>query len=370
MKMRRLYEGKTEEIKSCKRKAENQPMASQSKKRSLTPLGMLVQADFPELLDNDSDEEETDFEISSDDDCHISLESSESNNVIPPTPDRQNGTKTVLLKRRSIEEENLNDEREKIEEKDKEESKDDEDEDSHNEDEDEDLQSNDEDEDLDEDTGDEEWEELVVREFYKGRPKGFRHQLLKYFYEHLQDFGGGANKERQACIHTQNVRKLLDQLDPKNDTISCIIADGGMRMWRDWGQPILEQNKMKPGTVKAYLSSAGKFLKFIINKVADETRDFPSIDERSLRLANNVLNRLPDRRTAISRKFSHKKWEKVLEVSRRLPPASTINDLMSTDPAKEAITILNKRSTGHLVRSREFISVQDFLIVRLELENV
>ena len=75
-------------------------------------------------------------------------------------------------------------------------------------------------------------------------------------------------------------------------------------------------------------------------------------------------------RTAISRKFSHKKWEKVLKVSRRLPPASTINDLMSTNPAKEAITILNKRSTGHLVRSREFISVRDFLIVRLELENV
>ena len=75
-------------------------------------------------------------------------------------------------------------------------------------------------------------------------------------------------------------------------------------------------------------------------------------------------------RTAISRNFSHKKWEKVLEVSRRLPPASTINDLMSTDPAKEAITILNKRSTGHLVRSQEFISVRDFLIVRLELENV
>ena len=373
MKMRRPYEGKTKEIKSCKRKAENQPMASQSKKRSLTPLDMLVQADFPELLDNDSDEEDTDFEISSDDDSHTSLESSESINVIPLTPERQNGTKTVLLKRRSIEEEDFNEERERIEEKDKEESKDDEDEGSDNEDEDEgedeDLQSNDEDEDLDEDTGDEEWEELVVREFYKGRPKGFRHQLLKYFYEHLQDLGGGANKERQACIHAQNVRKLLDQLDPKNDTISCVIEDGGMHMWRDWGKPILEQNKMKPGTVKAYLSSVGKFLKFIINKVADETRDFPSIDERSLRLANNVLNRLPDWRTAISRKFSHKKWEKVLEVSRRLPPASTINDLMSTDPAKEAITILNKSSTGHLVSSREFISVRDFLIVRLELEN-
>ena len=72
----------------------------------------------------------------------------------------------------------------------------------------------------------------------------------------------------------------------------------------------------------------GKFLNFIINKVADKMRDFPSIHERSLQLANNVLNHLPDWRTAISRKFSHKKWEKVLEVSRRLPKTTTIKDLM------------------------------------------
>ena len=42
---------------------------------------------------------------------------------------------------------------------------------------------------------------------------------------------------------------------------------------------------------------------------------------------------------------------------------------MSTKPAKEAITILNKSNTGHLVSSREFITVRNFLIVRLELEN-
>ena len=148
MKMHRPYEGKTKEVKSCERKAENQPMACQSKKWGLTPLGMPVQADFLELLDNDSDEEDTDFKISSDDDSYISLESSESINVIPPTPDRQNWTKIVLFKRRSIKEENFNDERERIEEKDKEESKEDEDESSDNKD-------KDEGEDEDEDNGEE-----------------------------------------------------------------------------------------------------------------------------------------------------------------------------------------------------------------------
>jgi hypothetical protein len=363
MRIVRPYEGKTKEVKSCKRKAEDQPMASQTKKRPLTPLGLLIQA-----VDVESDEKDSEYKISSDDESHNSSESSNCIMIIPPTPDKQGSLtlKASRVKRRITEKENFNDERERVEENDN--SKDKEDEDKSSDDEEEGLQF-DEDEVSEDDIGDEEWQQWAVKEFYKGRSRGFRHQLLKYFYEHLQDLGGGANKERQAGIHAQNVRKLLDRLDPKNDTISCLIEDGGLQMWRNWGKPILEQNKMRPGTVKAYLSSVGKFLKFIIQKVADETKDFPSIDERSLRLANNVLNRLPDWRTAISRKFSHKKWERVLEVSRRLPPATTINDLMSTEPAKEAITILNKSSTGHLVSSREFIIVRDFLIVRLELEN-
>ena len=367
MRIVRPYEGKTKEVKSCKRKAEDQPKASHVKKRpALTPLGVLVQA-----VDVESDEKDSDYIISSDDESHNSSESSNSVMIIPPTPDKQGSPmlKASVVKRKITEEENFN-ETDGVEDNEDIEDKQDENKGSDDEKEDEyESIQDDEDEGLENDIGDEEWQQWAVKEFYKGRPKGFRHQLLKYFYEHLQDLGGGANKERQAGIHAQNVRKLLDHLDPKNDTISCLIEDGGLQMWRNWGKPILEESKMRPGTVKSYLSSVGKFLKFIIQKVADETKEFPSIDERSLRLANNVLNRLPDWRTAISRKFSHKKWERVLEVSRRLPPASTINDFMSTEPGKEAITILNKSSTGHFVSSREFIIVRDFLIVRLELEN-
>ena len=367
MRIVRPYEGKTKEVKSCKRKAEDQPKASHVKKRpALTPLGVLVQA-----VDVESDEKDSDYIISSDDESHNSSESSNSVLIIPPTPDKQGSPmlKASVVKRKITEEENFN-ETDGVEDNEDIEDKQDENKGSDDEKEDEyESIQDDEDEGSENDIGDEEWQQWAVKEFYKGRPKGFRHQLLKYFYEHLQDLGGGANKERQAGIHAQNVRKLLDHLDPKNDTISCLIEDGGLQMWRNWGKPILEESKMRPGTVKSYLSSVGKFLKFIIQKVADETKEFPSIDERSLRLANNVLNRLPDWRTAISRKFSHKKWERVLEVSRRLPPASTINDLMSIEPGKEAITILNKSSTGHFVSSREFIIVRDFLIVRLELEN-
>lgn len=56
-------------------------------------------------------------------------------------------------------------------------------------------------------------------------------------------------------------------------------------------------------------------------------KGFLSIDERFLRLVNNVLNRFFDWRIVIFRKFSYKKWEKVLEVLRRLFLVFIINDL-------------------------------------------
>ena len=42
MRIVRPYEGKTKEVKSCKRKAEDQPKVSHVKKLPLTPLGVLV----------------------------------------------------------------------------------------------------------------------------------------------------------------------------------------------------------------------------------------------------------------------------------------------------------------------------------------
>lgn len=88
-----------------------------------------------------------------------------------------------------------------------------------------------------------------------------------------------------------------------------------------------------------------------------------------MRLVNNVLNRFFDWRIVIFRKFSYKKWEKVLEVLRRLFLVFIINDLMLIELVKEAIIIFNKSSIGYFVSSREFIIVRDFFIVRFELEN-
>ena len=86
----RQYEGKTKEVKSCKRKAEDQTMASQAKKRPLTPLGLLIQADFPNLMEV----------------------------IIPPTPDKQGRLmlKASVVERRITEEENFNGGGERVEE--------------------------------------------------------------------------------------------------------------------------------------------------------------------------------------------------------------------------------------------------------------
>ena len=214
MRIVRPYKGKTKEVKSCKRKAEDQPKVSHVKKRPLTPLGVLVQE-----VDVESDEKDSDYVISSDDECHNSSESSDSAMIIPPTPVKWESLmlKASLVKRRITKEENFTEERDVVEENDNIEDEQHEDKGSDDEKEDEyDSLQDEEDEVPEDDIGDEEWQQWAVKEFYKGRPKGFRHQLLKYFYEHLQDLGGGANKERQAGIHAQNVQKLLDHLDPNH----------------------------------------------------------------------------------------------------------------------------------------------------------
>ena len=60
------------EVKSCKRKAEDQPKVIHVKKRPLTPLGVLVQE-----VDIESDKKDSDYEISRDDESHNSSESSD-----------------------------------------------------------------------------------------------------------------------------------------------------------------------------------------------------------------------------------------------------------------------------------------------------
>ena len=60
------------EVKSCKRKAEDQPNVIHVKKRPLTPLGVLVQE-----VDIESDKKDSDYEISRDDESHNSSESSD-----------------------------------------------------------------------------------------------------------------------------------------------------------------------------------------------------------------------------------------------------------------------------------------------------
>jgi len=157
MRIVRPYEGKLKEVKSCKRKAEDQPMASQTKKRPLTPLGVLVQA-----VDVESDDKDSDYEILSDDESHNSSESSNSVMIIPPTPDKQ-GSLTLKaggVKRRITEEENFNDEREGVEANDNMEDKEDEDRDSDDEKEDENEGlEDDEDEVLEDDISDEDWQQ-------------------------------------------------------------------------------------------------------------------------------------------------------------------------------------------------------------------
>ena len=135
-------------------------------------------------MDVESDEKDSDYEISSDNECHSSSESSDSVMIIPPTPVKRESLmlKASLVKKKITKEENFSEEKDVVEENDNIEDNQDEDKGSDDEKEDEyESLQDDEDEVPEDDIGDEEWQQWAVKEFYKGRPRGFRHQILKYF---------------------------------------------------------------------------------------------------------------------------------------------------------------------------------------------
>ena len=104
--------------------------------------------------------------------------------------------KASLVKRMITKEENFSEERDVVEENDN--IEDEQHEDKGSEDEYDSLQ----DEVPEDHTGDEEWQQWAVKEFYKGRPKGFGDPLRKYF---LRTFARSQwrSKQRMAGWHSR-----------------------------------------------------------------------------------------------------------------------------------------------------------------------
>ena len=308
-------------------------------------------------------------------------------NIIPPSPATSKSGRLRADDKDKKQDKNKTNEKEDdegseiVEEAEDDEEEDDDENRSEEEGDDDENRSEEEDDDNEEEEDKEDWSEsdldeepgkfATLKEFYKPE-KGANtfHTLLVMFFRHLQDINGGACKERQVMLRTQNVRKLKETLDPsgKDNDIKCLVKDGGSFIWRGWAKPVLDSKERRPGIVKSYFCSVSKFLDFILDHTGNEVEGMPPISEESVKRAALVLPRVKSWGCSITKMYAADTGSKTLKDRQEAINPESVEDMMTTKAATETISLL-KKSQVQKVDEKEFVKIRDFCIARLQLEN-
>ena len=228
-----------------------------------------------------------------------------------------------------------------------------------------------EEDDEDDDVEYEDLEMVTWKAYYKhGKAKTTREKLLLLFCDHFQNILGGCKKERQAILHTQHVRAVQDHLDKnhEDETVESLVKNGGMDVWKTWAKPVLDDKRMRPGSVKSYFNSLAKYMAFIIDQVDLGVEDFPDIPDALMKSVRAVKGRFLKMASAITSIYAHEKWQKQLDEEANAIPASVPGSMMQTEAANEALKLLTVSYTRP-PNEKEFVAIRDYLIARLELEN-
>ena len=135
------------------------------------------------------------------------------------------------------------------------------------------------------------------------------------------------------------------------------------------GQASLDTKQSRPGTVKAYLTSLAKFCEFIVDQTKHNVSGFPTIEESQLQAITNVTSRFRAMSSSISKIYKFEKWEKQLQDEETAIDPVMAEEIMDTEPAKDAIKQLQLSYSDENPTEAKFLSIRDFLIARMALEN-
>ena len=166
------------------------------------------------------------------------------------------------------------------------------------------------------------------------------HKVLPTPPEHSWRVQKGASCHRRRATRAQGVghhqceRRQLVIPPPQRWNI-----------WNLWAKPLLDKKKVRPGTIKAGLTSITKFLSFIINQTDNNVQDFPSIDDQTLEAVKRVVKRVSAMASSVNSLYGHEKWELVLEEAMNSIDQTNLSSMMNTVPAKKAIQFLKKLSS-------------------------
>ena len=155
---------------------------------------------------------------------------------------------------------------------------------------------------------------------------------------------------------------------PNDSTLSSLLEDGGIQIWRKFAKPLLDKKEARPGTIKAALNAIVNFLQFLLDYSDHKMKEMPAVADDTLERARRMLPRISAMSCSVNKLYDHEKWEQILEEQvKRITPEDTSN-MIDSEPAKEAIELLVKSSAKPPSES-EFVVIRDFIIARIGIEN-
>ncbi|KAJ7381231.1 hypothetical protein OS493_001347 [Desmophyllum pertusum] len=206
-----------------------------------------------------------------------------------------------------------------------------------------------------------------INYFTATKPKNNRHQWLVMFFDFLTRPSAGDKKETIRLQHANQMRALLESVEPGGDDILCLLGHQGDAVWKLWVKPNLDAKTKKPGTIISYLTSYEKFLSFVTHSRFN--RAGPPIHANFIKELETVKNDLKGWRSTVDSQSYAVKNQRFVDESEGLLTLDEVKQIRSSKSHGEAERIIIQAGKGAVTTLKEFLLVRDFLLTRFSLDT-
>ena len=217
------------------------------------------------------------------------------------------------------------------------------------------------------DDDDEDYKAPSVKAFFEPRRiTSNRHWFLVQFYNHLGSVDEGQKNDKIRCQHACQMRKILEDIDPKGKDIEKITAEEGRAVWNLWMSKRLEnENSVKAGTLLSYLGSFSKFLKFAVmsQKRRKSDKDTPRLPDETIEVFNEIIEKIPGWRTTIVKQSAAERNQHYLKECEERITREDFEAFLRSSIITEAESLFSPARKCHGIQ--QFARARDYLIARL-----
>ena len=193
-----------------------------------------------------------------------------------------------------------------------------------------------------------------------------RHWFLAKFYNHLGSIDEGLKDEKTRCQHACQMRKILEDMDPRGKDIAVIATEEGRAVWNLWVAPRLEnKTSITAGTLMSYMGSFKKFLNFVVQtqKRRCLVEGTPRLPDETVDALHEITGKLQGWRSIIQKQSAVLRNEHYLQECEQRITREDLQAFLRSPVVAEAEALFG--ADGNRRGIQRFSRARDYLITRL-----